>query len=157
MTRNGDYLIHYGVKGMKWGVRKDSRSGNINKQQVRTTIQKATAPTIKSGKDKEKISPAEKTVRESKKIVDETSNVISRAAKNRAKKSNTNDISKMSDAELRKAISRMEMEKRYSELKTSQSTRRGQEVVENILQYTGSALAILGSALTIYSTIQKIK
>ncbi len=33
----GDYLEHYGVKGMKWGVRKSDRTSNVSGNTIRTS------------------------------------------------------------------------------------------------------------------------
>ncbi len=63
----------------------------------------------------------------------------------------------MSDDELRKAINRLNMEKQYNDLLQSADTSKGRRAVDNILAYTGSTLAIAGSALSIYTTVKGLK
>lgn len=154
------YLMHHGVKGMKWGVRKTPeqlgyRRSSRASGSFQDTVKKATTPTIKRGKGKENITPAEKIASDGRKITDELSTMSNRASKNRSRKGN--NASKMSDAELRQAINRLNMEKQYDELLQSRNTSRGKETVDNILAYTGSILAIAGAGLSIYTTIKGMK
>ena len=91
-NQNGAYLIHHGILGMKWGVR---RNGS----------------TISSSKSVRKVS----------------------TGKTSSKKENQQSaVKKMSDAELRQKINRMQMEKQYNQLtKTEIST--GKKFVSDIL------------------------
>lgn len=83
---NDEYLIHYGVLGMKWGVRKQK---------------------IKSGVSKLKKKVVSKRNATKKERED---------AKFRKKIKKTKNLSKLTDAELKRAIQRIELEKKYSEL-----------------------------------------
>lgn len=49
VIRSDDYLAHYGVKGMKWGVRKDRSSSG------RTKVGRYSIPTIKKAQKNSKI------------------------------------------------------------------------------------------------------
>lgn len=85
-------LYHYGVKGMKWGVRKTPvRSPSKSKKS------KSGLFNLKLRKPKTKIASSKKSTSES-----------------------TKSISEMSDDELRRAINRMQMEKQYKDLSPKQ-------------------------------------
>lgn len=154
------YLMHHGIKGMKWGVRRTPeqlgyRRSSRSRGSLQETVQKATTPTIKRGKGKENITPAEKIASDGRKITDELSTMSNRSSRNRSRRNST--ASNMSDEELRRAINRLNMEKQYNDLLQSQSTSKGKETVDNILAYTGSVLAIAGAGLSIYTTIKGMK
>ena len=148
---NSPYLGHYGVKGMKWGVRKDrtrlgARKGKINKEQVSSYARKAFTPGPKA-----KPSPAEKIANSSRNAVDPVKNIV-RATNTK----NRPDVSKMSDEELRKRINRLEMERRYETLVNSDLS-PGRRKAMNILDVVGGVLAISASAATIATAIYQIK
>lgn len=105
-------LIHYGVKGMKWGVRKDRLSATgkaIRKKgsQVRNTYRNITG---------------------------------SRASAARSKYRKKN-IDGMSDKDLQKAVNRMNLEKQYRDL-TKSDYMRGERFLKNSLKYTTTLGAI---------------
>lgn len=135
-------LTHYGVKGMKWGVRKDRRSSSgISGQGV-------------SGKSVKKV----------KKVVNATSD-FNRELKNankirmsRSKKKRTrSDLSSMSDKELRERINREFLERQYDDLFNQQNVSKGGEYVDTLLETTGSVLAVTATALGIALAIKELK
>ena len=154
------YLMHHGVKGMKWGVRRTPeqlgyRGSTKTGGSLQDTVRKETTPTVKRGKGKDNITPAEKITSDGRRITDELSTMSNRASRNRTRKNS--NVSQMSDAELRQAINRLNMEKQYNDLLQSSSTSKGKQTVDNILAYTGSVLAIAGAGLSIYTTIKGMK
>lgn len=100
-------LLHYGVVGMKWGVRKKRPSSGTSRPRSKKTISQKIAQL--------------KRKRNAKKI----------AKRNKSKKS-TNNVKKMSTEDLQNKISRLELEKKYRDLKNSEKS-RGKKVVEDIL------------------------
>lgn len=107
--RQSDYLVHYGVQGMRWGHRKDRKSSS-------------------SGSKKSGI----------KKVFSKTSKKI------RSKKSTKN----MTDQELQKSISRMELERRYKSLKrenVSSGRRIARDILKNSAQQVVTQLLVAGA------------
>lgn len=105
-------LYHYGVPGMKWGVRRDRRSNSFK----RTVSKKAKAAKIR--------------------FQNTTGSRSSNALKAYRKK----DINKMSNKELQTAINRMNLERQYRNL-TSRDFQMGSKIAKNILTYAGIPIA----------------
>lgn len=113
-----DELVHYGVKGMKWGVRRTAAQlGHATK-----SVAKKAASSVKDSYAKRK----ERKETE-------------KAAKVRKKKK----VKDMTDEELRYHISRMELEKTYLDLKkqTAPQRSKGSKFVENVLTKSGDNIA----------------
>ena len=100
-------LQHYGVKGMRWGVRRSRSSGSGGS--VLSKVRKATP---------NQIGKAKSTVDEGAKITKEGSN-IAKSVGNIRKTRQREDLSKLSDTELRSRIDRMTLEQRYNTLSGS--------------------------------------
>lgn len=95
-------LVHYGVKGQKWGVRKRKTSSGKTKKKRRGLFAKK----------------------------------VKKKASTSSKESRSDAISKMSDDDLRKLVSRMQLEKQLRELsprKKSLGQRFVSEVGKNII------------------------
>lgn len=106
-------LRHYGVKGMKWGVRKQrpasgKKRGKTNAQRIYERV---------TGK---------------KEASKSTTKVSSKPAKRR--------ISDMSDEELRSAINRMQMERTYAQL-TAKEVSKGRQFVNDVLYNSAKSVA----------------
>lgn len=117
-------LYHYGVKGMKWGVRKAPvRSGRT------TTKSKKTKRSFFGFKKNE---PTAKTVK------------TSVTKKEEAPKPKPKTVKDMSDSELREAINRLKLEEEYNRLSPKQvSTGKSfvDRVATNILLPAGEDVA----------------
>lgn len=128
-----DYLMHYGVKGMKWGIRKDR-------------VEKAFKPGIKGSG-----SPAERATQASGNIVEATKRLVSR--KKRKPKA---DYSHLSNKELQKRIQRLQMERTYASL-SEPGMSRGKQKALDILDVAGDVMAVAASSAIIGTQIYRIK
>lgn len=157
---NDSYLMHYGILGMKWGVRRyQNKDGTYTEagKKRKERMDKLFTQDQKAGKDKAPISRAEKLTKDARRITDEASN-ISRTASSMAgrKKSSSRDYSNMTNAELRAVIERKNLERQYASL-TEPEVSNGLQTVTDILSIVGSTVGIVGGAVAIASTVRDLK
>ena len=142
---NNEELIHYGVKGMKWGIRKDRSSSTGSK------TQKLTA------KD---YSDIKKGIDDTNRSVSSYSNYRANKQKRKAVKNATKgiDLDSMSDKELREVVNRMNMEQQYVNLVTNKAIMNsGKSRVDRTLEVTGDVLTVTSSALAIALAVKQLK
>ena len=134
-------LYHYGVPGMKWGVRRTHA-------QVRTdTINRQT----------KKLGQVSSLGRSTSSAFNEASNLAGRAARSgKPSKKVRNELSKMSDQELRSRINRINMEQQYASLNPGKMA-RGAGHAANALAVIGSLAAIGGSVASMAIAIKQLK
>lgn len=165
-------LYHWGIKGMKWGVRRyqnedgtltpagqkrydrDVRENNAKKKDNRSII---------NGPDPGRW--VKEDTQRTKDIVDSTASLVkqvdsmSRSAQTTKTKKNI-DLSSMSDQELRDFINRTNLERQYKNAvaeMSAESVSRGRQCVEDALSIAGSVLAVGSSALGIALSIKNLK
>lgn len=131
-------LSHYGRPGMRWGIRRTKKQLGANA--AAKAKAKSDAKIKKSGA-KAAAKAGEKIEKQTKKQLKAGDKAGTKAGKLKKQ------ARKMSDSDLKKAVDRLQMEKRYSDLSTSASTKtktrsqRGKKEVGSILK-TGAKAAI---------------
>lgn len=160
-------LYHWGVKGMKWGVRRyQNKDGTLTPagQKRYERDQKENA-----GKKKgNRVGQAEpdrwvtEDMTRSRRLVDETSQLTGKlktANDNSIRKQPKNkmDLSSMSDKDMRDQINRALLERQYNDMFAPQKVSRGKEYTGQILETAGTVLGVASSALGIALAIKELK
>lgn len=165
-------LYHYGIKGMKWGVRryqnKDGSLTNAGKKRYDKDIRDNAAKKKDSRIDTSNPDPkrwAKEDLERTKRTIDTTSDLVrkvkdvERSTRPQSMKQKL-DLSKMSEKEMRDRINRELLERQYNNLfapELKPTISRGRKTLENILDVAGSALAIGSSALGIALAIKELR
>ena len=163
-------LYHYGVLGMKWGVRRyQNRDGSLTAE-GRKRYNRDIAENLAKKKDSriDTSSPdpnrwVREDIERSKRVIDSGSDLI-RQAKSierdtspRSTKKRLN-VSNMSDKELREKINRELLERQYSDIFGEEAkVSRGRRFTRETLEIAGTALAATSSVLGIMLALKQLK
>lgn len=159
-----DYLAHYGILGMKWGVRRTpaqlGRTMITRKRQL--AADKSDLKKVNSGKRlsvgltkkrQDAYNKRDKAVLE-RRIRDNEQKLANKAKKAAAKKKPS--VKEMSDEELRKVVNRLQMERQYSQLSES-NVSKGKEYIQKVIKTGTTIAAVTTTGLTLYNNAEKIK
>lgn len=154
---NNNYIIHWGIPGMKWGVRRyRNKDGSLTPAGERRYNRTKTDP------DKwvrEDLVRTKNLTKEAKNLTQEAAN-LNRLTTSTRSKSKRMDLSKMTDKEMRDKINRELLERQYDQLfneMDKKNTRRGREIVGDTLAIAGATLGVAGSSLGIALAIKELK
>lgn len=165
-------LQHYGVVGMKWGVRryqnKDGTLTEAGKKRYDRDQRENAAKKKENRIDVSEPDPqrwSREDTERAKRTVDAASSLVKEVKKAeqdtrpKAQKKQL-DLSQMSDKEMREKINRELLERQYNQLFAEvEETKvsKGRETVKNILNTGGTVLAVTSSALGIALAIKELK
>ena len=143
MTQNE--LMHYGVKGMRWGKRK-SFVGPV--QPVKTRVHNKLPSqnnlnSIKSISDNSRLG------------VDAIRNTSNQTHRNKKGSTGREQARSMSDAELKQKVSRLNLEQQYANL-SAHNVSKGRVTMENTLSIAGGVLATTSSVLGIALAVKQL-
>lgn len=166
-----DALLHYGIKGMKWGVRRyQNKDGSLTpKGEARYDRDKRENAAKKKENRIDTSNPdprrwAQEDLERSKQVVDASSNLVREAKK--IEQSATSkptpkrmDLSKMTDKEMRDKINRELLERQYNQLfaeVSESSVSKGRQFFRTSLNAAEVVLGMTASALSIALAIKKL-
>ena len=164
-------LTHWGIKGMKWGVRRyqnkdgtltDAGKKRYDRDIAENNAKKKDNRIVIDGPD------ASRWVREdtsrAKRVVDSSNDMVKRFRDMErdtrpSPKKKKMDLSKMTDQELRDRINRTNLERQYTEMfgQETSNISKGRKYASAILETAGTILTIGSSALGIALAIKELK
>lgn len=161
-----DELVHYGIKGQKWGRRQyQNKDGSLtaagkerygskeNFEQQDPAHQKAAIKAVRDASNE-----GVKAVRAGKEFENERTRKKQRKADKALEEAVRDKARKMSDQELREAVNRLNMEENYTRM--MQNRERidvGESAVSKMLDGTMKGLTLASTALTIALAIKELK
>lgn len=161
MEEKSDYLIHYGVLGMKWGVRKDRRKSTKVRKTAKKEASKAASEISKNKTGDVTLKEIGKTAKSlvsdfnTKRTVKREIKRSIKQAKEEAKAERKKKVKDLSDEELKQRINRLEMEKQYKTLKQNQLS-EGTKLVQNILKKSGENIGTQLGTYALGTAVNKL-
>ena len=148
---DSNYLEHFGILGMKWGVRRyQNPDGSLTEA---GKVRYGNYSDLDKGQRKEagRISRVQDEIGQNALGVGRSASNIARRF---SKKSTKNSpAKKMTDEELRRVVNRLNLEQQYNRL-TGEDTRQGAVIIGDIIDTVGDIAAI---SLLISGVVRKIR
>lgn len=154
-----NYLVHFGTKGMKWGVRRyqnpDGSLTEEGKRHYRTNLdyQIGTPKQQKRQFTNDDYNKVKDTYNKNKNNIYRVSKSVSAISNNKRNKQIQEDVVKMSDSELRTKVNRLRLESQYKQLIGAGNVMKGKDYVRESLEIIGGLSGIAVSAITLYSLL----
>lgn len=158
-------IVHAGVKGMKWGVRRYQNLDGSLTEAGRKRYNRDTDGLSNKKKKDYKADPnrwVKEDLERTKRLSDETAQLgsklknINDESMRNTKKSKL-DLSNMTDQQMRTEINRALLERQYNDIFAPQKVSKGKKVVSSILQGTVATLGVASSALGIALAIKELR
>lgn len=162
-------LKHYGILGMKWGVRRyqnaDGTYTSSGKRRRKQSAQNMTDEQLMADIKRKNLENQyiklnrSTSLDKTKRLVDSTSTLVNQTrnvSKSVSKKSNVN-LSKITDKELREKVNRLNLEQQFKNLSYNNEVSKGKVFLDNLLNSAGVTLALGASALTVALAIRDFK
>lgn len=165
-------LQHWGIEGMKWGVRryqnKDGTLTEAGKKRYSRDIQENKSKKKDSRIDTSNPDPrrwAREDLERTGRVIDATSKIVRQAQdveRSTVPKSTKKrlDLSNMTDKELQDRINREMLERRYNDLFAPEETptvSKGRTTARDILETAGTVLGVAGSAVSLALAIGQLR
>lgn len=173
---NNTHLMHHGILGQRWGVRRFQnedgsltsagrarRTEEMTNEELTEVVRRRNLENQYNRVTGNDVDRSKTKMEKTKKILDASSTVVNQTKNALSKSSNTIpkiDLSKISDKEMRDVINRFNLEQQYLSViakQNPQQVSKGRQYLDTILDVSGSALAIGGSALGIALAIKELR
>ena len=168
-------ISHFGILGMKWGVRRyQNKDGSLTnagkKQKVKSSkdmtddelISSIKRKSLESTYDRQNKQNKQKSKLQLTKDIFDLSSQATNQLRNINQRSRPSkkrmNLSKMTDQQLRDKINRENLERQYNDLFSSEETiSKGKRIVSSILDNAGTVLSVGASSLGIALAIKEFK
>ena len=155
---DNNYLEHYGILGMKWGVRRTE--AQLARAQGRVDKLKAKKKeAVRLERAKKKLNAAKQEEQNLKSFLSKKDKSNKPAKDSSNLKTKKKQISELSETELRERITRMELEKRYKDLVSSANppkSKKGQNFVSGVLENSGKNIATQFTTYVLGKGVNKV-